>query len=237
MLASLRPVFAAQSRWVARGLVALGVVGFIVGGAVALSTPAFTATYPQRLNVRFYQDGSKASVIADSSWAGSTLGPAPAPVKAAMGPSATEGTALPWQSRPALHAAGQLDPTLTPPSFRILEKAAGSLRLHVAPSRGGRMLFLFEHREGAPPTAVLDGKRATFASGFGPEKGNLLTLYGVPPEGIDLELAILDPTLLEVAEPTPGLPPQAMPVAAARDASTAVPYQGGDDTIVGVRIR
>ncbi len=61
----------------------------------------------------------------------------------------------------------------------------------------------------------------------------------MPPGGADLELAVpVDYKLqLEVSETTPGLPPQAQPVAAARDASTAVPYQGGDDTVVSSRVQ
>jgi len=203
--------------------------------AVALAVPVADADSPGRVIVYFHQDAAtgRARILAHSD-----LGRLPEPVRAAAAFSASPRITFGWgELRPSFEA--ETAPLPVPgPEVEVLESTregdAVRLRVRVRSPRGAPELQI------AIPPAVrvrslaFDGIRVPVPVSKLARWYGGWAVYRLParPEGIAVEMEVTSPGPFEivVADQSPGLPPAAAAVAAARP-PWAVTQQEGDLTL------
>ena len=207
--------------------------------AIALSLPVADRDAPERLVVYFHQEAGRARILASSD-----LGRLPPEVRAAAPFSDSAEVRLGWGTlRPSFEAVAAPLP-VAGPEVEVLEVAreddvvrwrarlrsprgASEIQLAIPPSANVRA-FTFDGV--AVPAPV--PKLARWYGGW--------WVYRLParPGGIEVELLAATPGPLDivVADQSPGLPPAAAAVAAARP-PWAVTQQEGDVTLFTRRVR
>ncbi len=214
-------------RWVAAGL-ALAALAFAGWG---LALPPFTPASPQAVNVGFHQDFDAAGrTVRSRLYSYSEPQRLPRPLWDAA-PWRDEPQPLyPWVDVGVLEAPAA--PLALPPPEVIV---AGNGRLRLVSRRGAPIVGL-----ALPPDAGVRG--ATVAGTPVPEATEpgwrVFTYTGVPPEGVEVELARDGGGPLEayVFDRSYGLPPVGEQVVRHRP-PTAVPLGGGDVTVFTRAVR
>ena len=191
--------------------------------------PPYTRDWPRHLNVRYVDDGSP-------QWEVDAL--ARRLLRAArfdLTPHAHYNWLL--GSRRVYRAPASREP-LTPPELNILLDE-GSAHRHIVArlrsTRGASRLALYARTpaleslrvNGTAPASRSARFREFLAPGW-----QRVIVRGAQEVEIDLTLRRSDPIDVVIADSTPGLPPAGAALAAARDASIAVPADDGDTTTV-----
>jgi hypothetical protein len=209
--------------------------------AVAVALPVADADSPERVILYFHQDAGagRARVLAHSD-----LGRLPAPVRAAASFSSSPRIAFGWGAlRPSFEA--EAEPLSLPgPEAEVLDSSRQGdtvrLRLRIRSPRGTPQLQLAVPPEVRVRSVSSDGVRvpspvpklARWYRGW--------WVYRLPAraDGSVVEMEVSSPGAFEivVVEQTPGLPPAAQAIAAARP-PWAVPQQEGDVTLFTRTIR
>jgi hypothetical protein len=207
--------------------------------AIALALPVADRDAPERLVVYFHQEAGRARILASSD-----LGRLPPEVRAAAPFSDSAEVRFGWGTlRPSFEAPAAPLP-MAGPEVEVLELAregdvfrwrarlrsprgAAEIQVAVPPSVIVRS-FAFEGTAVPPPVAKL-------ARWYG---GWWVYRFPARPEGIEVELVAETavPVDLVVADQSPGLPPAAAAVAAARP-PWVVTQQEGDVTLFTRRVR
>ena len=96
--------FAPLLSGIARPVALAGLLAMIGGVVMALRTPAFTASEPERVNVVYTRDPGRAAATigVDAAWGGRPWGPVPEEMRAALGPNAAPAAILPWERHTGL---------------------------------------------------------------------------------------------------------------------------------------
>ena len=190
--------------------------------AVGVFLPPFSEANPQRLSLALHldSDAGRARWLVDAS-----SGPVPRSLLDAgrFAPEVVDSapTFVGW--RPDALAAPAPAPELSAPMLEPLSQG----RLRVRSTRGATTLSL----QLAPEPGVT---RVRFQGQPAPLRGLSLTLLGVGPEGTEIELE--GAASLVLADHSPGLPPYAAALLAARP-RWASPSQAGDETVVSRSFR
>jgi hypothetical protein len=136
--------FAPLLSGVARPVALAGVLAMIGGAVMALRTPAFTASEPERVNVVFTRDPGRAAATigVDAAWGGRPWGPVPEEMRAALGPNAAPAAMLPWERHTALRVDSDAlpPPKSGGPPPALPEGMTGAVRVEtVTPASSGHL--------------------------------------------------------------------------------------------------
>jgi hypothetical protein len=202
-------------------VLATAIVIASIGAIVALP---WSPDVPQRVNVIFEQDEKHARFGVVAGWSRFPWGEVPRAMTERMRTTRREAI-LPWMVEGPVSDAVR-EPGFLPLVALVGDTAAGGrrqVRVHVRSLRDATTFWL-----SPPPLAeiMVRDQRATVRDG-------MLALRGVPPDGVDLDLACPAGSIdLVVRDVVYGLPRGSLAeaVAMARPA-TAVPSQEGDATI------
>lgn len=246
VLASMAPLVAAGGG-LARRLWAVALALTVVAALLAALQPRFSRPSPQPLTYTFYQDGD-AGV---AHWVVRALPPLPAAVRqaAAFGPP---GPAFPWsspassaRSAPAAPLAAAAAPA---PELQVLESSVVGgkrhLRLRLASRRGALIGTVWVPARANPESVTIEGHQVPMTGGrhgkpqWGPADWLQFSDVTLPPAGCELDMVLGDagPFELHASDSTPGLPPAAAALLAARP-PTAVQLQQGDTTLVSRKVK
>jgi hypothetical protein len=213
--------------------------------AVAVAMPPFSPDSPQRLNVLYVKDDrAGARWLLDTSWAGFRYGTPPAAMLGAADFAREPIAPEPFWSARMLAAPAPDDGLPAPELVMVARHDTGSgrsARLLLRSARGARDITL-----ALPPSVALVGAKVEQAqlprqhrvlqrlayAGWQP-----ITLLGVPPGGIELEIELgtKDPVEAVLLDRSPGLPPEGQAIERARP-ERSQPYQDGDVTLVVTRV-
>lgn len=220
-----------------RALVSALIITILVLIALSDFAPPYTPESPRHINVRYLDDSGATNWLADSV--------TPAMARAALFGS-TPVRMFPWYAVPPyLFAAGAPAAALPPPVVCVIgDDRSGGMRrltLEVRSARGatGRLALLFRtpafrsiRVNGVTPPAPTQRHRPYLAAGW-----HQAIVRGAAAAQVEIVLARDESLDLIVSDTSYGLPASGAALAAARDASVAVPVHDGDSTTVLRRIR
>jgi len=229
----LAALVATAGKGLQRMLITVTAAGLVAALSVGTLLPRYSADSPQRLNIQYYLDASaqRAQWIAD-------------PLSGSLPPSLLHAAAFMLRAQspvaagvPAWASAAPLLP-LPAPRLSILASVHSGARLHyrihVASVRGAPIIALAFAPEAQVTTlALMAGAAPVTATARRLGNGwSRLRLFGVPPEGVELNFdAAASGFALQLMDESYGLPPQGQWLQLARPRA-AVPSQDGDVTLV-----
>jgi hypothetical protein len=229
----LAALVATAGKGLQRMLITVTAAGLVAALSVGTLLPRYSADSPQRLNIQYYLDASaqRAQWIAD-------------PLSGSLPPSLLHAAAFMLRAQspvaagvPAWASAAPLLP-LPAPRLSILASVRSGARLHyrihVASVRGAPIIALAFAPEAQVTTlALMAGAAPVTATARRLGNGwSRLRLFGVPPEGVELNFdAAASGFALQLMDESYGLPPQGQWLQLARPRA-AVPSQDGDVTLV-----
>ncbi len=224
---------------------------FAAFAVISSIVPDATADFPERLSLGYHLDSDERV----ARWVLYGKDPLPASLTGAAGGSLSLDRALPWWDWDETLAPAPVVEMIAPAATTVSGDsrvagasgdgppetidAKGQVLLRLRSSRGATYLELVLPRE-ARVTRVHYPGAGSGNVGEGAIYGEwrAFRFWGVPPEGIDVEVAISGTPPLEgwIMDRTPGLPPEGRSLLDARPAS-AVASQVGDATVVYRRLR
>jgi hypothetical protein len=222
---------AGRWRW---GLVALALVATLVGAVMALGATRFTEVEPRPLNLVFSQDGDAGT----ARWLAPAFDRAAVPyaVRQAGGLGQQLEPMEPWSRGRALvgEAPG---PLLPAPEVTVLQNVpAGQGRrvsLHLVSPRGAPVARLHWPPQAALTSLAIDGAGIELGEAPAPgddgQRWRNVSYLTLPLEGVQVDFTVAgqEPFELVVSDDSPGLPPQAAALKAARG-TTGAPIHAGD---------
>jgi hypothetical protein len=231
---SFTPALAANSP-MRRASVAAMYVTAVVCVAMQLLLPAFTPESPRKINVQYIDDGGNSLWMVDGLTTQLRAAARFAP------PARNMFEWIPRRVRVFTAPAPRLP--LTPPEVGIVSddrQNGRHLTLHLRSGRGAQRIALVFNApaltsirvNGVRPPQQIAKFRTPFVSGW-----HWVSVRGAQQAVIELTLRNNVPVDAWLIDTSYTLPPEARPIAAARDASVAVPSDAGDSVVVRRRVR
>ncbi|HVT17875.1 MAG TPA: M28 family peptidase [Thermoanaerobaculia bacterium] len=238
VLAGLAPLVAAASRLWRRLLApAAGALALVLAGLAALGQP-FSPRSPQRLTIDLFEDADGGA----SRWLVESPLPPPPAVRHAAAFEAGRVAGFPWSERADVFAAPADVAALPAPELTILGSTAAAgrkrVRIRLSSPRGAPFMVLYLPSSARVETVRVAGRLVPpRQDGAPPTSWIPYFVLGVPAAGVELEVVLgtTAPQTAYLADRSPGLPPAASALVAARG-NRAVPFQNGDLTIVSRRV-
>ena len=140
-------------------------------------------------------------------------------------------TPLPWTGW-AFHSSDAEPTGLEFPFATVLDRSEGTVTLRLESPRAAATMHLFINEQADLRQITLPDGQLIDYSDFGPAPYRQFSCRGLSCSGLELELTLGNPAALEllVVDETPGLPPAAEQLTAARG-ELAVAWQDGDVTM------
>ncbi|HEV2853908.1 MAG TPA: M20/M25/M40 family metallo-hydrolase [Thermoanaerobaculia bacterium] len=231
-----------RARWV---LIAAGALA-VICAVLAMVSPPFSPESPRPVMVQFHQDGDSGA----ARWVVRSAPPFPPALRKAAEFASKPGPAYPWSPPMGRAFLAPAPPLNVPaPALAVLEDSAVGgkrrLRLRLTSSRGAPIGTIVVPAGAKLESIKIDGRaiplegRRPGPRGPAAARGwQLFTNYTVPPQGSEIEVVLgaTQPLDWYVYDRTPGLPPTAQALLAARP-KDAVPIQEGDLTMVSRKVR
>ncbi len=223
------PIVAAAAS-VRRAAINATFVTALVCVAMQLVIPPFTPESPRRLNVRYVDDGHTVEWEADALTGGLRR----------TAPFRAKSVQLPWLLSKSSFAAAPATPLPLPaPEAVVLSREPRHVVVRVRSVRGAQRISLTFHTSraatvrvnGIAPPAEGHRRRSVFAPGW--RRVSIRATEAT----IDLYLQGDETIDAYVSDYSYGLPPQGTAIAAARNASIAVPSDEGDGVLIMRRVR
>lgn len=210
------------------GRVALGLAGAVMALAiVTVLLPQASTSRPERLSLALLNDTE-----GDAHWlAFPETARLPESLAAAAPFEARRMRPLPWSGELAYAAKAEVS-DVEPPRMTLVSRDGRSAHLRAKPMRTNESLTLAFPLATAPDSVRVEGEvvRMRQEGAF-----RVLRLFGLPPEGVDLELGGDRRIEAVVVATSPGLPAEGKPLLEARPA-WAVPSHDGDRWMVRERL-
>lgn len=231
-----------RARWV---LIAAGALA-VICAVLAMVSPPFAPDSPRPLVVQLHQDGDSGA----ARWVVRSAPPFPPALRKAAEFAPKPSPAFPWSPSMARSFLAPAPPLNVPaPGLVVLaDSAAGGkrrLRLRLTSPRGAPMGTIVVPAAANLESIKIDGQAIPLEDRRPGSRGpaaaggwQQFTNYTVPPQGSEIEVVLgaTQPLDWYVYDRTPGLPPTAQALLAARP-KDAVPIQDGDLTMVSRKVR
>ena len=247
MFTTLAPLVPDSGRLGRRLLPAAALVLALVAAGVAFATAPYSEETPQAVSIQHFQVAG----APQARWLVRTNPPFPAQLRQAARFGERAETSYPW-ARPAFRAFQAPAPRLEAPAPQVSvleDSAAGGrrdgkrrLRLLLTSNRRAPEAGILLPPEAQLESARVEGQevplRGSHKAGPRREGWTELSMAGMPPEGVEMEVVLgaAQPLDWYVYDLSSGLPPGGEALLQARP-SAAVTFQNGDTTLLARKVR
>jgi len=227
-LLALMPLMPAMPKQAWRISLGIAFGGALLAAAIAGLQPAYSETWPLRLNLNYVEDHIHNRAL----WAVDAHAPLPPSLRAAA-----KFGSKPEKPYPGAFTEAYLAPAgpmrFAPPKADVTQEAPGRVTLQLHGSPDTAQMYVIVPKAAGLSTFSINGKYITAPSEW--EKGDQILIGCMTPDcrnaTLTLNLSTRKPVTLMLAERRAGLPPFGKFLSRARP-KTAVPSQLGDGTFV-----
>lgn len=236
------PLAPASWSWGTKWVPLAAVLGILVATVMAMLSPAHTPSSPRGVVIQLHQDADSDQ----TRWVVRGSPPLPPPLRKAGSFPPRPQPPFPWSppfARAFVAPAPRFD--AAPPELAVVADSVVDgkrhLRLRLTSPRGAPVATVLIPTAAKPESIRIDGQAVQSTGRFGGLRGGrwrFVSHLSLPPQGSEWEVVLgsTQPADWFVFDESPGLPPSAQPLLAARPDYT-VPSQDGDEVMVSRKVR